>query len=389
MTVKRLAILGSTGSIGTQTLDVARSAPERFRVEVLAAHTSDEALERQIEEFCPALAVLADEAAAARLRARYRGATEIRGGAAALSEAAAFDGTDMVVTSLVGFAGLAPTLAAIEAGKTIALANKETLVVAGELVTRRAREKGVAILPVDSEHCALFQCLQGERRETAERIILTASGGPFRGMDAGALRKVSIADCLRHPTWSMGKKITVDSATLVNKGLEVIEAHWLYDMPYDKIEVTVHPESIVHSMVAFRDGAVMAQLGLPDMRLPIQYALTYPVREESAFPRLDFARRMALSFEPPDMETFRGLALAYEAGRAGGTMPCVLNAANEEAVAAFLAGRIGFLSIYEYIRRAMDAHENRRAPSFAALCEADAWARAFVRTLMETGGDAQ
>ena len=383
MAAKRLAILGSTGSIGTQTLDVVRSHPELFRVAALAANTSDEALERQIEEFHPAVAVLADEKAAARLRGRYRGRTEILGGEDGLRVAATFDEADTVVTSMVGFAGLAPTLAALEAGKTIALANKETLVVAGELVTALARKKGVSVLPVDSEHCALFQCLQGERRETVERLILTASGGPFRGKKTEELKSVTVADCLKHPTWSMGKKITVDSATLVNKGLEVIEAHWLYDVPYEKIEVAVHPQSIVHSMVEFRDGAVMAQLGLPDMRLPIQYALTYPTRERADFGRMDFKTRMSLSFEPPDMETFRGLALAYEAGKAGGTMPCVLNGANEEAVAAFLAGRVGFLDIYECIERAMDAQPNIPHPSFEALCEADSLARAFVRRFLD------
>ena len=279
MTMKRLAILGSTGSIGTQALDVARSHPELFRVTVLAANTNDSLIEKQIEEFCPLAAVLADAEAAERLRSRYRGRTEIRGGEKALLDAAALDEVDVVVTSMVGFAGLAPTLAALKAGKNIALANKETLVVAGELVTALAKEKGVSILPVDSEHCALFQCLQGERRDTVERLILTASGGPFRGKTTEDLRSVTVADCLKHPTWSMGRKITVDSATLVNKGLEVIEAHWLYGVPYEKIDVAVHPQSIVHSMVEFRDGAVMAQLGLPDMRLPIQYALTYPSRE--------------------------------------------------------------------------------------------------------------
>ncbi len=384
MTMKRLAILGSTGSIGTQALDVARSHPELFRVTVLAANTSDALIEKQIEEFCPLAAVLADAEAAERLRSRYRGRTEIRGGEKALLDAAALDEVDVVVTSMVGFAGLAPTLAALKAGKNIALANKETLVVAGELVTALAKEKGVSILPVDSEHCALFQCLQGERRETVERLILTASGGPFRGKTTEDLRSVTVADCLKHPTWSMGRKITVDSATLVNKGLEVIEAHWLYGVPYEKIDVAVHPQSIVHSMVEFRDGAVMAQLGLPDMRLPIQYALTYPSREQANFGRMDFRAGMNLSFEAPDMHTFRGLPLAYEAGKAGGTMPCVLNGANEEAVAAFLAGRIGFLDIYDCIERAMDAQENFAHPSFEALCEADARARAFVRGFLDS-----
>ena len=383
--MKNLAILGSTGSIGTQTLDVVRDLPEMFRVAVLAANTSDKKLEAQIEEFRPELAVLADEAAAARLKARYKGATKILGGEDGLVAAAVFPAVDMVVTSLMGFAGLAPTLAAIRAGKNIALANKETLVAAGELVRREASAHGAAILPVDSEHSALFQCLQGEKRETVESLILTASGGPFRGRRKEALAGVSIGDCLKHPTWSMGRKITVDSATLVNKGLEVIEAHWLYDMPYDKIKVVIHPQSIVHSMVAFQDGAVMAQLGVPDMRLPIQYALTYPERMASTFTRLDFAQLGALTFEEPDTKTFRGLAIAIEAGRAGGTAPCVMNAANEIAVAAFLDGSIGFLDIYDIIEQALSARSVRPAESFEILREEDAWARAYAARLLQSG----
>lgn len=380
--MKSLAILGSTGSIGTQTLDVVRAHPERFRVTALAAHKSDGQIEEQIREFSPAIAVLTDEAAAVGLRARYHGATEILSGAEGLLAAAVLPTADTVVTSLMGFAGLAPTLAAIEAGKDIALANKETLVVAGELVMNAAKAHGVAILPVDSEHCALFQCLQGEKREAVERLILTASGGPFRGKKLAALKAVSLADCLNHPTWAMGKKITVDSATLINKGLEVIEAHWLYDMPYDKIEVVVHPQSIVHSLVSFRDGAVMAQLGLPDMRLPIQYALTYPDRVASDFPRLDFSRLGALTFEPPDTETFRGLEIAAEAGRTGGTAPCVMNAANEIAVEAFLDGFIGFLDIYHIIEKTLAARPVRRAATFEVLQEEDAWARQYARQLI-------
>ena len=383
--MKNLAILGSTGSIGTQTLDVVRDLPEMFRVAVLAANTSDKKLEAQIEEFRPELAVLADEAAAARLKARYKGATKILGGEDALVAAAVFPAVDMVVTSLMGFAGLAPTLAAIRAGKNIALANKETLVAAGELVRREASAHGAAILPVDSEHSALFQCLQGEKRETVESLILTASGGPFRGRRKEALAGVSIGDCLKHPTWSMGRKITVDSATLVNKGLEVIEAHWLYDMPYDKIKVVVHPQSIVHSMVAFQDGAVMAQLGVPDMRLPIQYALTYPERMASTLARLDFARLGTLTFEEPDTKTFRGLDIAIEAGRAGGTAPCVMNAANEIAAAAFLDGSIGFLDIYDIIEQTLSARSVRPAESFEILREEDAWARAYAVRLLQSG----
>ena len=383
--MKNLAILGSTGSIGTQTLDVVRDLPEMFRVAVLAANTSDKKLEAQIDEFRPELAVLADEAAAARLKARYKGATKILGGEDGLVAAAVFPAVDMVVTSLMGFAGLAPTLAAIRAGKNIALANKETLVAAGELVRREASAHGAAILPVDSEHSALFQCLQGEKREAVESLILTASGGPFRGRRKEALAGVSIGDCLKHPTWSMGRKITVDSATLVNKGLEVIEAHWLYDMPYDKIKVVVHPQSIVHSMVAFQDGAVMAQLGVPDMRLPIQYALTYPERMASTLARLDFARLGTLTFEEPDTKTFRGLAIAIEAGRAGGTAPCVMNAANEIAVAAFLDGSIRFLDIYDIIEQTLSARSVRPAESFEILREEDAWARAYAARLLQSG----
>ena len=377
--MKNLAILGSTGSIGTQTLDVVRAHPEMFRVAALAAHRSDERIEAQIREFSPAVAVLTDEEAAARLRARYRGATEILSGAEGLLEAAALSDVDTVVTSLMGFAGLSPTLAAIDAGKDIALANKETLVAAGELVMGAAKAHGVSILPVDSEHCALFQCLQGEKRDAVERLILTASGGPFRGKKTVDLAAVSLADCLNHPTWAMGKKITVDSATLVNKGLEVIEAHWLYDMPYDKIDVVVHPQSIVHSMVEFRDGAVMAQLGMPDMRLPIQYALTYPARIASDFSRLDFSRLGALTFTAPDTETFRGLPIAVEAGRVGGTAPCVMNAANEVAVEAFLGGFIGFLDIYRIIEETLTARSVRQTVTFEILQEEDAWARQYAR----------
>ena len=380
--MKNLAILGSTGSIGTQTLDVVRAHPEMFGVAALAAHRSDERIEAQIREFSPAVAVLTDEAAAARLRARYHGATEILSGAEGLLAAAALSAVDTVVTSLMGFAGLSPTLAAIDAGKDIALANKETLVVAGELVMGAAKARGVAILPVDSEHCALFQCLQGEKRDAVERLILTASGGPFRGKKTVDLAAVSLADCLNHPTWAMGKKITVDSATLINKGLEVIEAHWLYDMPYDKIDVVVHPQSIVHSMVEFRDGAVMAQLGMPDMRLPIQYALTYPARIASDFSRLDFSRLGALTFTAPDTETFRGLPIAVEAGRVGGTAPCVMNAANEVAVEAFLGGFIGFLDIYRIIEETLTARPVRPTVTFEILREEDAWARQYARQLI-------
>ena len=377
--MKNLVVLGSTGSIGTQTLDVVRANPDLFHVSVLVANRSDELLEQQINEFQPEVAVLSDKEAAQRLKNRYSGKTKIYGGREAVIEAAVYPEADTVVTSLMGFAGLEPTMAALEAHKDIALANKETLVVAGELVMTKAKEMGCAILPVDSEHCALFQCLQGNDRKAVEKLILTASGGPFRGKKAHELTNVTKADVLAHPTWNMGQKITVDSASLVNKGLEVIEARWLYDVSYDQIQVVVHPQSIVHSMVQYVDGTVMAQLGCTDMRLPIQYALTYPERVESKFPRVDFAKLAHLTFQEPDMETFRGLKLAFEAGRTGGTLPCIMNGANEVAVEAFLKGQAGFLQIYELIEAAMEAGKVEYKPSLEQLLEADKWARQFTR----------
>ncbi len=382
--MKHIAVLGSTGSIGTQTLDVVRSHPNRFHISVLAANANDELLERQIREFSPALAVLVDAAAYARLKSRYAGQTKLACGRQAFIDAAAYEETEIVVTSMMGFAGLEPTLAAIAAGKDIALANKETLVVAGEIVTRRAREAGVKILPVDSEHCALFQCLQGERRDKVEKLLLTCSGGPFRGKKREALAAATKVAVLAHPTWQMGQKITVDSASLVNKGLEVIEAKWLYGVDYKQIQVVVHPQSIVHSMVQFVDGAVMAQLGSPDMKLPIQYALTYPERQPSAFDRLDFWRMRDLTFEAPDMETFRGLRFAYEAGEMGGTMPCVFNAANEVAVGAFLRGGIHFLDIYDIIEATMMNRECVISPTLDDLLEEDRWARGFARSYIKS-----
>ena len=386
---KNIAILGSTGSIGTQTLDVVRSHPELFTVKAIAAYASDELVEKQLAEFVPELVVLVDEAAADRLRKRvgdkYKGRTEILSGSEALITAATLDSIDTVVTSLMGFAGLAPTMAAIKAHKHIALANKETLVVAGELVMKTAAAEGVAILPVDSEHCALFQCLEGERRDKISKLIVTASGGPFRGKTTEDLAGVTVKECLAHPTWSMGKKITIDSATLVNKGLEVIEAHWLYDIPYDRIQVVVHPQSIIHSMIEYVDGAVMAQLGSTDMRLPIQYALTYPERQSAEWPRLDFWQMKNLTFEKPDMDTFRGLKIAYQVGKAGGIMPCIFNGANEIAVAEFLAGNIGFLDIYEIIERTIDARENVTGElSLDILNREDAWAREYARSIVNS-----
>lgn len=383
MTCKNIAILGSTGSIGTQTLDVVREHPELFHVSVLAANSNDELLEKQLEEFQPELAVLSDEAAYQRLKSRYQGRTELAGGRQAFIDAAAYDNVQTVVTSMMGFAGLEPTMKALEAKKDIALANKETLVVAGELVTRKVREQGVRLLPVDSEHCAFFQCLQGEQSSKIEKLLLTCSGGPFRGKTREQIGKATVEQVLAHPTWNMGRKITVDSASLVNKGLEVIEAKWLYDVDYDQIQVVVHPQSIIHSMIQFVDGAVMAQLGSTDMRLPIQYALTYPERQSASWPRLDFWQMKDLTFAEPDMETFKGLKFAYEAGKIGGTMPCIFNAANEVAVAAFLAGDIYFLDIYDIIEETMLKRETILEPELEELFEEDKWARDFARSLLK------
>ncbi|TYZ23535.1 1-deoxy-D-xylulose-5-phosphate reductoisomerase [Selenomonas ruminis] len=380
--MKNIAVLGSTGSIGTQTLDVVRSHPEMFHISVLAANASDELLEQQIREFEPELAVLSDEAAYNRLKSRYSGPTKLAGCRQAFIEAAAVDEVDTVVTSMMGFAGLEPTMKALEAKKDIALANKETLVVAGEIVTRRAKEQGVAILPVDSEHCAFFQCLQGEKLASIEKLLLTCSGGPFRGKKREDLKDATVEQVLAHPTWNMGKKITVDSASLVNKGLEVIEAKWLYGVRYDQIQVVVHPQSIVHSMVQFHDGAVIAQLGSTDMKLPIQYALTYPERTDSNFERLDFWNMKDLTFAEPDTDTFKGLKFAYEAGEMGGSMPCIFNAANEIAVGAFLKGGIKFLDIYDIIEQTMLKRECIMEPTLEELFEEDSWARGYAASLL-------
>ncbi len=381
--MKNIAVMGSTGSIGTQTLDVVREHPDLFHISVLAANSSDELMEKQISEFRPELAVLSDEEAYRRLKSRFSGETELAGGRQAFIDAAAYPGADTVVTSMMGFAGLEPTMKALDAKKNIALANKETLVVAGELVMARAKEQGAAILPVDSEHCAFYQCLQGEKRDTIEKLLLTASGGPFRGKKKDDLKSATVEQVLQHPTWNMGQKITVDSATLVNKGLEVIEAKWLYGVSYDQIQVVVHPQSIIHSMVQYKDGAVIAQLGSTDMRLPIQYALTYPERKASSFERLDFWKMKDLTFQKPDTDTFRGLYFAYEAGRTGGTMPCVMNAANEVAVGAFLKGQIHFLDIYDMIEETMMKRTSIAHPALEQLFEEDAWARSYARELLK------
>ena len=351
---RHIAILGSTGSIGTQALDVVREQQGRFVVEVLSSNNKVDLLIEQAREFQPNAVVIGDTRHDRALRDALADLPiKVFSGADALEQVVQMDGIDMVLTALVGYAGLKPTLSAIRAGKHIALANKETLVVAGELVTALAKEKAVNIYPVDSEHSAIFQCLAGEWHNPIEKIILTASGGPFRGRTRAELAHVTKAQALKHPNWDMGAKITIDSASLMNKGLEVIEAKWLFNLKPEQIEVVVHPQSIIHSLVQFEDGSIKAQLGLPDMKLPIQYALAYPERLRNSVPRFDFSRYPAFTFEQPDTETFRNLALAIDAMRKGGNMACIVNAANEVAVAAFLEDRIGFLEMSDLIERCM------------------------------------
>jgi 1-deoxy-D-xylulose-5-phosphate reductoisomerase len=354
MNPKRVAILGSTGSIGTQALEVLRACPGAFAAEVLAAGGNADLLIQQAIEFKPNAVVIGDETRYAEVR-RALDPHDIKvfAGTAAIEQVVEMETVDMVLAGIVGYAGLASTLNAIRHGKPVALANKETLVVAGELVTKLAREKAVNLYPVDSEHSAIFQCMAGEWQNPIEKIILTASGGPFRGKDRQFLASVTKKQALNHPNWVMGAKITIDSATLMNKGLEVIEARWLFNVPGSAIDVVVHPESIVHSLVQFGDGSIKAQLGLPDMKLPIQYALSYPNRITNKFPRFDFARYPTLKFELPDRENFRCLPLAYEALSKEGNMACTLNAANEIAVDAFLKERIGFMQISDVVERTM------------------------------------
>lgn len=376
--MKTIAILGSTGSIGTQTLEVAEANGD-LRVAALAAGSNVELLERQIRKFHPKLAALASEEAAKDLRVRVRDLdVRIVSGMEGLIEVSVMPETDILVTAIVGMIGIRPTIAAIEAGKDIALANKETLVTAGHIIMPLAKEKNVRILPVDSEHSAVFQALNGENGKQVSRILLTASGGPFRGKTRKELENVQPEDALKHPNWAMGQKITIDSATLVNKGLEVMEAKWLFGAELEQIEVVVQPQSVIHSMVEFTDGAVMAQLGTPDMKLPIQYALYYPKRRFLAGDRLDFEKLQEIRFEKPDRETFRGLALAYQAGREGGTVPTVFNAANETAVRLFLQRKISYLQIVELIERAMEGHRKAENPSVERILEAEAEAEEFV-----------
>ena len=381
--MKHISLLGSTGSIGKQTLEVVAANPDKLKVRALAAHRSDELLEQQIRQFEPDIAVLSDKDAAARLAARYHGRTRILAGDEGLLAAATYDGADTVLASMVGYAGLRPTLAAIECGKNIALANKETLVAAGSLVMAAVRKHGVSLTPVDSEHSAIFQSLRGGAEKEVKRLIVTASGGPFRGKKRSELENVTLAQCLKHPNWSMGPKVTLDSSTLANKGLEVMEAHWLFDMPYDKIDVVVHPQSIVHSLVEFCDGSVIAQLGEPDMRLPIQYALSWPDRFDYSFEQLDLVKAASLTFEAPDLEAFPSLKIAVDCGKAGGTLPCAFNAANEEAVNAFLHDKIKYLDIPYITAAVTQAHDNVAAPQIEDIEQADAWARAEAQRVIE------
>lgn len=377
--MKTITVLGSTGSIGTQTMDIVRANPEELRVAAVAAGSNIRLLEKQIREFHPAVAVVYDMAAAKELKEAVKD-TDVRvlGGMDGMIEAAVLDGVDIVVTSMVGMIGIRPTIAAIKAGKDIALANKETLVCAGHIITGLARDKGVSILPVDSEHSAIFQSMNGENRKRVAKILLTASGGPFRGKKKDELKDMTVEDALKHPNWSMGRKITVDSATLVNKGLEVMEAGWLFDVPVDRIQVVVHPQSIIHSMVEYEDGAIIAELGMPDMKLPIQYALFYPDRRYLDTKRVDFFELSQMTFEKPDTETFRGLALAMKAAKTGGTMPTVFNAANERAVAMFLDRKIGFLDIYDVIEGCMDAHKPEPEPDVARILDAEQEAYSYI-----------
>jgi 1-deoxy-D-xylulose-5-phosphate reductoisomerase len=382
-TKKRIAIFGSTGSIGTQALEVISANPNLFEVEILTAQTNDELLITQALEFKPNAVVIGDEAKYQKVKETLS-STDIKvfAGEAALEEVAEFDTYDMMLAGIVGFAGLKPTLKAVEKGKAVGLANKETLVVAGDIVMQKAIEKRVPIIPVDSEHSAIFQCLIGEARNPIEKIILTASGGPFLGKKPNFLVNVKRDHALQHPNWSMGAKISIDSATLMNKGLEMIEAKWLFNLRPDQIEVVIHPQSIIHSMVQFEDGSIKAQMGLPDMKLPIQYAMAFPGRIKNDFPRLNFKKYPALNFEEPDVKTFRNLALAMEALNKAGNMPCVLNAANEIAVWAFLRNRIGFLDMTALVEKTMENVAYIEKPTLQEYFESDAEARNFAASLI-------
>lgn len=377
---KRICLLGSTGSIGKQAIDVIREHRDKFELTAVAVLQNIDALEEQMHEFKPKLAVVFDEAQAKILKRRNTTGIEILTGMEGLITAAAHEEADMVLNSVVGSVGLQPTLTAIRCKKDIALANKETLVVAGSLVMEELRKNGCKMIPVDSEHSAIFQCLQGENPDSLSKIILTASGGPFRAWQKEDIARANHRSALKHPNWSMGKKISIDSATLMNKGLEVIEAKWLFNIDVDKIEVVVHPQSIIHSMIELKDYSVIAQLGVPDMKLPIQYALTYPDRVEGNLPRMSFSEIRELSFSEPDAERFPCLGLAYEALRIGGTMPCVINGANEVLVQHFLEDRISFYDISKFIEKAMLKHQSFEYTTIDELLEVDNWVRAWIKS---------
>ncbi len=377
--MKKIAILGSTGSIGTQTLEIVRNNAD-LSVVALAAGRNVELMEKQIREFAPKFAVMWSKEAAEDLRARIKDTdVKVACGMEGLIEAATLPEAEVLVTAIVGMIGIRPTIAAINAGKTIALANKETLVCAGHIIMPLIKEKKVPLLPVDSEHSAIFQSLQGQPKERLAKILLTASGGPFRGKKREELVNIRPEDALKHPNWSMGRKITIDSSTLVNKGLEVMEAHWLFDTPYDKIQVVVQPQSVIHSMVEYEDGGIMAQLGTADMKLPIQYALFYPDRRFLPGKRLDFYELSGITFEKPDTDTFRGLLLGYRAGETGGSMPTVYNAANEMAVSLFLDGKIGYLKITELIEECMEAHKLIVNPSVEEILQTEQWTYNYIK----------
>ena len=378
--MKKIAILGSTGSIGTQTLDVVREHSDELQVVALAAGSNKERLKEQIKEFHPKLVSLSDEKKAQELKEELAGEqVEVVCGMEGLIEVAGADSADVVVTAVVGMMGILPTMEAIKKGKDIALANKETLVTAGHLIIPMAKEYGVSILPVDSEHSAIFQSLQGEPKAALDKILLTASGGPFRGKSAEFLETVTLEDALNHPNWSMGPKITIDSSTMVNKGLEVMEAKWLFGVDYSQIEVVIQPQSIIHSMVQYVDGAIIAQLGTPDMRVPIEYALFYPERRSLSGDRLDFSKLSQITFEKPDYKVFRGLSLAIEAGKTGGTMPTVFNAANERAVAKFLKGEIKYTDIGRSIEKCMDAHKVSAHPDLEEILATEQWVYSILQ----------
>lgn len=385
--MQRLTILGSTGSIGVQAIEMAEAYPGEFRIVGLAAHANAEMLMRQATRLRPQRVAMVDEDAAQALASVLPAGIELLAGPDGPAKLAETADTDVVLNGIVGSAGLDATIAALEAGKTLALANKESLVVGGQMALEALERGGGRLIPVDSEHSAIFQCLVGEEKDAVERLILTGSGGPFRGRSAESLAGVTVREALAHPTWNMGPKITIDSATLMNKGLEIIEAHYLFGVDYDRIGVMIHPQSIVHSMVQFVDGSVKAQLGLPDMRLPILYALAFPSRLGTSLPRLDLARIMQLIFEYPDERVFPALRLAGEAGRQGRTYPAVLNAANEVAVEAFLEGRIGFLDIVRLIESTLEKHSAVDVSSIDELRDADRWARGTATELShKTGG---